>query len=83
MKYIVTKDEDGVEEFWMFPMVINHNDMMESLRYLKNRFGADNWRRVVRKPIAAGFTDGKKCTGHSETLNLKSRGAKDEALIVT
>lgn len=82
MKYIVTKDDDGKEEFFMFPKNINHDCMMEVLKHIKNQTGG-NWRRVPRKAIAAGFTDGRRCLGRSETLNLDSRGAKDEALIVT
>lgn len=81
MKYIVTRREDnGKEEFFMFPRSVHHDCMAEMISRIKNQSGGD-WRRICRKPIAAGFTDGKHCTGMSETLNLKSRGRLDEILI--
>lgn len=80
MKYFVTKDEDGKERLFMFPRDINHDDFAEVLSRIKVHRGRD-WERQYRKPIAAGFTDGKKCTGRSESLNLDSRGRLDEMLI--
>ena len=80
MKYIVTKDEDGKEHFFMFPKDINHDDFAEVLSHIKMHEGP-GWKRQYRKPISAGFTDGKKCSGRSETLDLDSRGKIDEALI--
>lgn len=81
MKYVVTRDEDGKEQLFMFPKSINHDDFAEVLSYIKVYTGPRNWERQYRKPIAAGFTDGKNCTGRSETLNLDSRGRLDEMLI--
>jgi hypothetical protein len=83
MKYVVTKDENGKEEFFMFPKHINHNDFAEVLRHIKTYVNGDhrNWQRIEREPISAGFTDGKTCKGRSETLNLDSRGRLDEMLI--
>lgn len=80
MKYVVTQNEDDKVEFFMFPEHINHDDFAEVLSHIKVHKGRD-WERQYRKPIAAGFTDGKKCTGRSETLNLDSRGRLDEMLI--
>ena len=80
MKYIVTRDENDVEELFMFPKSINHDFFSEAVSRIKT--GTDrNWVRKHRDPIAAGFTDGVSCTGRSETLNLDSRGAIDAALI--
>jgi len=80
MKYIVTMDENDEEEIFIFPKKVNHDCMAEVLCYIKNQtYG--NWERVYRTPIAAGFTDGVKCWGRSETLDLDSRGDKDSALI--
>jgi hypothetical protein len=81
MKYIVTVDErTGKEELFMFPKSINHDFFAEAVSRIK--YGTEqNWERFRRSPIAAGFTDGTKCTGRSETLNLDSRGPIDEALI--
>ena len=73
MKYITTVDEDGKEELFSFPRSINHDAMAEVLNYIKNQNGGD-WKRVRRKPVAAGFVDASgKCHGKSETLGLKSR----------
>lgn len=80
MKYIVTKDENGKEEIFIFPKSINHDFFAEAVSRVKDGTQR-NWLRQQRKPIAAGFTDGKQCLGRSETLNLDSRGRLDEMLI--
>lgn len=83
MKYVVTEDENGKQELFMFPKHINHDDFADCLRGIKTYINGNHreWERMYRKPIAAGFTDGKKCTGRSETLDLDSRGRLDEMLI--
>ncbi|WP_338924645.1 hypothetical protein V0M98_34060 (plasmid) [Pseudomonas silesiensis] len=83
MKYVVTQDEDGKEEIFIFPKRFNHDDFADVVNYLKTfqNGNPDNWERQYKKPIAAGFTDGKHCTGRSETLGLDSRGRLDELLI--
>ncbi|WJM88683.1 hypothetical protein QDY63_14870 [Pseudomonas brenneri] len=83
MKYIVTKDEDGKEELFMFPKNLNHDQFAEVVNHIKTFVNGNprDWVRMRRKPIAAGFTDGTRCTGRSETLNLNSRGRLDEMLI--
>lgn len=83
MKYIVTKDENGKDELFMFPKSINHDDYADSVKRIKTYVNGNHrdWIRLDRMPIAAGFTDGKHCTGRSETLNLDSRGRLDEMLI--
>jgi hypothetical protein len=81
MKYIVTKQKDGAEEIFVFPKAVHHKDMAEAVGYLKDR--SDNgrdWRRLERKPIAAGFVKGGKCVGNSESLMLSSR-PEDTALL--
>lgn len=80
MKYIVTESEEGKSEIFIFPGAVHHDCMAEMLRHIKNQ-SHGNWNRVRREPIAAGFTDGKRCWGRSETLNLDSRGRLDEMLI--
>jgi len=80
MKYIVTQNEEGKEELFMFPKSIDHDCMAEVLSHIRSS-STGRWVRARRKPIAAGFTDGKKCVGRSETLDLDSRGPIDEALI--
>ena len=72
MKYIVTRDEDGREDIFVFPMRVHHDAMMESLRGIKNQTHG-NWHRVFREPVSAGFVTGSICHGNSETLNLSSR----------
>lgn len=83
MKYVVTRDESGKEELFMFPRHINHDDFAHVLSYIKTYVNGSHhdWERQYREPIAAGFTDGKACTGRSETLDLDSRGRLDEMLI--
>lgn len=83
MKYVVTKDESGKEELFMFPKHLNHDDFAKVLGDIKTYVNGDhrNWVRQYREPIAAGFTDGRTCTGRSETLDLDSRGRLDEMLI--
>lgn len=73
MKYIVTKNEEGKEEIFVFPKAVNHDAMAEMLARIKNQTHG-NWRRVTRTPVSAGFVraDGS-CYGHSESLNLASR----------
>lgn len=81
MKYIVTKTEEGgKEEIFIFPKSINHDCMMEALRVIRTETHG-GWTRVRRQAIAAGFTDGRRCIGRSETLRLDSRGRLDETLI--
>lgn len=83
MKYIVTKNEEGIEEIFIFPQRYNHDDMVGTVNRLKtfDRNNHRDWERCYKQPVAAGFTDGKTCHGRSETLNLDSRGRIDEMLI--
>ena len=83
MKYVVTEDEAGKQEIFIFPKRFNHDDFADIVNHLKTyKNGNHNDReRQYKKPIAAGFTDGKRCSGRSETLNLESRGRLDEMLI--
>lgn len=83
MKYVVTKDEEGKQELFMFPKSINHNDFADAVQRIKTYVNGNprDWIRLKRTPIAAGFTDGKTCSGRSETLKLDSRGRLDEMLI--
>lgn len=80
MKYIVTVTEAGKQEIFIFPRAVHHDCMAEMLSRIKNQSGGQ-WQRVHRRPVSAGFTDGVKCYGRSETLNLDSRGRLDEMLI--
>ena len=83
MKYVVTRDEDGVEEIFIFPKRYNHDDFAGDINGLRVRDPNNHreWDRKYKEPISAGFTDGKHCTGRSETLDLDSRGRLDEMLI--
>lgn len=78
MKYVVVKTEGGVEQLFTFPKTIDHDAFAEVLSHIKT--GGRNWTREYREPVSAGFTDGKKCYGHSETLNLSSRGIDSDLL---
>ena len=79
MKYIVTKQPDGTEEIFVFPKAVHHDCMAEMLGHIRNQ-SRGSWHRVSREPIAAGFVEGGKCVGISETLGLRSR-PEDTALL--
>ncbi len=72
MKYIVTKDEKGKEEMFTFPDSVHHNVMADAVSYLKNQTH-DNWKRINRDVVSAGFIEGGVCVGKSESLGLSSR----------
>lgn len=71
MKYIVTKTDEGKKEIFLFSDDINHDTMAEAVSYIRNQTHRP-WHRVAREPISAGFIEGGKCVGGSETLKLKS-----------
>lgn len=81
MKYITTKLPDGTEEIFIFPKSVHHTDMAEAVCFLKDHPNdRAGWRRIHRKPISAGFVEGGKCVGNSESLMLASR-AEDTNLL--
>lgn len=80
MKYIVTVDHDDREEIFIFPKTVDHDCMAEVLGHIKNQSWGQ-WERIWRLPVSAGFTDGVKCWGRSETLGMDSRGEVDEKLL--
>ena len=81
MKYIKTQTGSGVEEIFLFPDVVSHDCMAEVIRHIRDQtYG--NWKRVPRDPVSAGLVDANgKCYGMSESLGLKSLGAKDTKLL--
>ena len=78
MKYVVVEDESGAEQLIVFPKVFDHDAFAEVLSHI--RVGGRNWRREFRKPVSAGFTDGQRCYGRSETLGLDCRPVDTELL---
>jgi len=79
MKYIVTVTPEGKEEIFLFPRAVHHDCMAEVLGRIRNQ-SFDPWERVRRTPISAGFVEGGKCVGESESLGLASR-PEDMALL--
>lgn len=85
MKYIVTQRETeltnvNIEEIFIFPKSVNHDCFAEVAGRIKDQtYG--NWHRVYREVISAGFTDGVKCYGESESLGIKSRKDEDTQLL--
>ena len=71
MKYVVVSSEAG-EQLFTFPKSIDHAAFAEVLSYIKQGT-RQNWKRAHRQPVSAGFTDGVRCYGRSETLGLDSR----------
>lgn len=80
MKYIVTINDNGNEEIFVFNEIINHDCMAEVLGYIKNQSFGD-WERVRREPISAGFVQDGVCYGRSVTLGLSSREGIDTKLL--
>ncbi len=80
MKFITTTNEKtGEEEIFVFSSEIPHKVMAEAVEGLKNSAGPA-WERVRRTPVAAGFVEGGRCVGRSETLNLAARPQDTELL---
>ena len=80
MKYVVVQTEEQGEQLFIFPKNIDHDRFAEVLSNIRLGSGY-NWERIYREPISAGFTDGTKCYGYSESLSLKSR-PEDTALLL-
>ena len=78
MKYVVVDSEAG-EQMFIFPKNIDHDAFTEVLSYIRQGSKRD-WNRIHRKPVSAGFTDGTRCYGRSETLVMASR-IDDTALL--
>lgn len=74
MKYVIVKDQLGVEYPLLFPEQINHNTVQK----FDSRHG-------LHESVSAGFAiyeNGKwNAYGESMTLNLKSRPKKDSELL--
>jgi len=79
MKYVVVSSEEQGEQLFVFPGNINHDSFAEVLSHIRVGEGR-NWKRVFRETISAGFTDGLKCYGRSESLNIGSRPEDTELL---
>lgn len=72
MKYIITRTDEGKEEIFIFSRDIHHDCFAEIVDAIRNQKHG-NWRRINREPVSAGFIEGGKCVGRSESLNLDSR----------
>lgn len=72
-KYIVTENEDGIEEIFIFPKAIDHDAFYENALLIDNSLYPEQFRFVT----GAGFIDfdsnGEyRLYGRSETLNKDS-----------
>lgn len=79
MKYIVTKDEKDKLEIFQFPDNVHHDCMAEAIYAIRNQKHGD-WKRIYREPVSAGFVEGGKCVGESESLKLKSNPSDTKLL---
>ncbi len=79
MKYIVTRQKNGVEEIFQFPATVNHDCMAEAVMHMRDQTHA-GWTRVQRDVISAGFVQFGKCVGMSESLRLGSRPQDSDLL---
>ena len=80
MKYVVVESVEAGEQLFVFPRTINHDQFADVLSHIRHGYGRD-WNRIYRKPISAGFTDGAKCYGRSESLNLDARPGDTRLLL--
>lgn len=72
-KYIVTENEDGIEEIFIFPKAIDHDAFHENSLLIDNSLYPEQYRFVT----GAGFIDFSingeyRLYGRSETLNKDS-----------
>ena len=83
MKYIVMQRQigDNIQEIpIMFPSCIVHKHMaLALLRLVGNPYNFIN-KVASAGEISVGHDGGYHCFGHSETLNINSRGPEDEIL---
>jgi hypothetical protein len=79
MKYIVTVDENQNREIFIFPRTVNHSIFAESIERMRNQTHG-NWKRIIRTAKSAGFIEGGKCVGESESLGLKALESDNELL---
>ena len=80
MKYVVVESDKQGKQMFIFPKNINHDEFAEILSYIK--VGTpQNWERIYREPVSAGFTDGVTCYGRSESLYIGA-ATTDTALML-
>ena len=81
MKYVVLKSPAG-EQMFVFPAAVNHCDMARAIKssLVSPRFSAALTAHI-HTPISAGFTDGVRCYGRSESLDLDARTGVDAELL--
>lgn len=77
MKYITTKDSQGLERIFIFSKSVNHDCFLQIVNDL---FGEDFEINGYMRILSAGFTDFKTCYGRSETCNKDSRKEDTELL---
>lgn len=63
----------------VFSKHVDHDKMAEAVERLTEG-NHNSWYRPMYRPMSAGFTDGSKCYGRSETLNLDSNPCDKEYL---
>lgn len=83
MKYIVLEIESDNSKYEMpftFPDIINHYDFANSIKknLIKNH---DLKTEIVSAGFCNFFGSDSNCSGRSQTLNIESRGIKDDRLI--
>jgi hypothetical protein len=80
MKYVVVNSEERGDQLFVFPKKIDHDRFAEVLSEIKETV-AGKLDNFYRQPVSAGFTDGIRCHGKSETLSLSSRSQDTDMLI--
>lgn len=73
MKFVTFVGYNREEHIIVFPPIIQHREMARSVT--ENSLGS-------LKPISGGFVVNGECIGKSVSLNMKSRGDEDAALLI-
>lgn len=80
MKYVVVQSSEEGQQMFIFPKNIDHDRFTEVLSFIKTG-SSENWKRLLRRVVSAGFTDGKTCYGNSESLGLRADPRDTELLL--
>ncbi len=80
LKYLVMRDEAGVEVVFLFSKRIHHDAMAERLEGIEEGTGSDAFP-MFRRPVSGGLVEaGLTCAGRSETLGVGSRPEDSDLL---
>lgn len=81
-KYIVIEAE-GREMLFVFPALVSHNEMFETIKTLRKATPTHDWNRPYHRAVivSAGFANNGVCYGCSISLDVASRPNIDTVLL--